>query len=236
MSIATLRNLLACALALSLAALSLPAEAQSYRCVGKDGKKYYGSTIPTQCIGQPIEQMSAQGVVIRRFDAPVSESERAAKEAEAAKKREEDTVAKEERRRNNALLATYASEKDIDEARSRTLADNQKATKEVEARIAAIRKRQEAFDKEMEFYSEGAARPADKGAKAKPGASAPKAGAKPPPKLMEDIKNAEIDLKAQENLLAMRKKEVDTINTKYDEDKKRYQELRGKGPATQTKR
>ncbi len=80
----------------------------------------------------------------------------------------------------------------------------------------------------MEFYTEAAPKGgADKSGKGK----AAKAGAKPPPKLMEDIKNAEIDLKAQENSLLVRKKEVDNINAKYDEDKKRYQELttRAKG-------
>jgi hypothetical protein len=221
-------NLLLAAL---LALAPLAAEAQSYRCVGKDGKKYYGSTIPAQCVGLPIEQLSAQGVVIRRFDPHASEQERLAKEAEAAKKRDEDNVAKEESRRNRALLATYTSEKDIEEARGRQLAENQKAVKEVEVRIAEIKKRQATYDKEMEFYQEASAKPADKGGKGKPAADAakPKAGPKPPPKLMEDVKNAEIDLKAQQNLLAAKMKEVDVINTKYDEDKKRYLELTGKG-------
>ena len=39
----------------------LAAEAQSYRCIGKDGKRYYGSTIPSACYGVPVEQLSPQG-------------------------------------------------------------------------------------------------------------------------------------------------------------------------------
>ena len=47
--------------------------------------------------------------------------------------------------------------------------------------------------------------------------------------LIEDIKNSEIDLQAQEGLLAAKKKEVVAINAKYDEDKKRFIEAtRGK--------
>ena len=207
----------------ALLALPFAAQAQSYRCVGKDGKKYYGSTIPRQCIGQPVEQLSSQGTVIRRMggDTQASEAERAAKEAEAKKKREEDAIAKEERRRNNALLATYTSEKDIEEARARALGDNQKATKDVESRIAEIRKRQATYNKEMEFYADGAKK-SDKGAKKS-------AASKAPPKLLADMQNAEIDLKAQENLLAMRQKEVESINAKYDEDKKRFLELTKRG-------
>jgi hypothetical protein len=205
----------------------------TYRCTTVDGKKYYGATIPQQCLGQPIEQLSPSGTVMRRIDPEGDERARQAKEAEAAKKREEEVVLKEQSRRNRALLATYASEKDINEARVRALAENQKAIKEVEVRIAEIRKRQARYDKEMEFYTEGVAK---SDAKKKAGASAPAPkGAKPPPKLLDDIKNAEVDLKAQENLLTVKQKEVDGINAKYDEDLRRYLELTGKDASARGK-
>jgi hypothetical protein len=211
-------------LAALLGAAAAEASAQNYRCTGKDGKKYYSSTIPQACIGQPIEQLSPQGTVIRRFGGQTTEEDRAAKEAGAAKKREEDALAREERRRNQALLATYTSEKDIEDARARALVENDKAIKQVEARIAEVRKRQAGYDKEMEFYQE-APKAADKGGKAKPADAKGKSGAKPPQKLLDDIRNAEVDLKAQENLLATKKKEVQDVNAKYDEDKKHYLEL-----------
>ena len=205
----------------------------TYRCTTVDGKKYYGATIPQQCLGQPIEQLSPSGTVLRRIDPEGDERARQAKEAEAAKRREEEVVLKEQSRRNRALLATYASEKDINEARVRALAENQKAIKEVEVRIAEIRKRQARYDKEMEFYTEGVAK---SDAKKKVGASAPAPkGAKPPPKLLDDIKNAEVDLKAQENLLTVKQKEVDGINAKYDEDLRRYLELTGKDASARGK-
>jgi hypothetical protein len=185
----------------------LAANAQSFRCVGKDGKKYYGSAIPNPCIGQPIEQLNAQGTVIRRIDPVGDEKLRQAQEVELEKKKQEELVLREQRRRNQALLATYTSEKDIEEARARAIAENDKEVKEVELRIGAIRKRQAGYEKELEFY---------------------KGKNKPPAKLNEDMKNAEIDLKAQENLLSVKKKDSDGINARYDEDKRRYQELTGK--------
>lgn len=182
----------------------LAAEAQSFRCVGKDGKRYYGSTIPHECLGRPVEQLNAQGMVIKRIDPEGSEKERLAKEAEAAKKREEDVAAKEAARRNRALLATYTSERDIEDARSRALADNSKAVKDIEGRIEAIRKRQAGYEKELEFY---------------------KGKNQPPAKLAEDIKMAEDERRLQEAALERKKKEVDGINAKYDDDKRRYAEL-----------
>jgi hypothetical protein len=207
-------------LAAGLALAPMAAEAQSslsYRCVGNDGKKYYGSIIPPACAGRVVEQLSPQGQVVRRIDPEGDEKQRAAKEAEAVKKREQAAIANETARRNRALLATYTSEKDIEEARRRTLVENEKAIKDVEGRIGDIKKRQATYEKEMEFYKEGAPKAAEKGK--------PKGAAKPPAKLLEDMKNAEVDLQAHENLLAAKRKEVEGVNAKYDEDKRRFSEL-----------
>ena len=188
----------------ALLALPLAAQAQSYRCVGADGKKYYGQTIPPQCAGQVVEQLSPQGLVVRRFDPQATAAQRAAKQAEDAAKKKEDATAKEDQRRAKALLATYTSEKDIELARQRALENNEKAVKELEARVATLKKRHGELQKELDFYQ---------------------GKNKPPAKLEQDIKNAEIDLKAQEGLLAAKQKDVDAINAKYDDDKKRYLEL-----------
>jgi hypothetical protein len=205
---------------LAALAQSKAPQGHSYRCVTSDGKKYYGSTIPEQCVGRPVEVISSSGTVLQRIDAEADKKSRAAKEAEAARKLEVDNASREEARRNRALLATYTSEKDIEEARNRALAENAKLVKEVEARIDTIRKRQAGYAKEMEFYSDGGAKAADKG-KAKP-AAAPKSGAKPPPKLVEDIRMAEVDLKLQEEAADQLKKQVTIINAKYDDDRKRF--------------
>ena len=70
-------------IAIAIAALPMAAEAQSYRCVGKDGKKYYGQSVPPQCQGLPVEQLNAQGLVVKKFDAQASADERAKKEVAA---------------------------------------------------------------------------------------------------------------------------------------------------------
>src|SRR2546421_530459 len=97
-----------------------------------------------------------------------------------------------------------------DDARARALKDNQETVRDVENKIEALKKRRAGYDKELEFYQ-------DK-----------KGGAQLPAKLAEDIKNTEIDLRAQEELLAVKRKEVDVINARYDDDRKRYGELTGR--------
>ena len=191
-------------LAAALALAPLGAAAQSFRCTGKDGKKYYGQSIPPQCVGQPVEQLNAQGMVVRRMDAQVSAEERAKKEAEEAERKKREIVSKEQGRRDRALLATYTTEKDVENARARALADNEAAVKEIEKRVAALKKRYSELEKDLEFYQ---------------------GKNKPPAKHLQDMKNTEIDLKGQQSLLAAKQKEVDLINAKYDDDKKRYLEL-----------
>jgi hypothetical protein len=191
-------------LAASLALLPFAAEAQSYRCTGKDGKKYYGSAVPPQCLGQPVEQLNAQGLVVKRFDAAASAAEREKKLAEEEERKKREAVSKEEGRRNRALLATYTNEKDIEDARARALRENEAAVKDIEKRIGGLKKRQETLKKELEFYT---------------------GKNKPPAKLEQDIKSAEFDVKTQEDLMATKKKEVEQINARYDDDKRRYKEL-----------
>ena len=193
----------ACALA-PLAAEAQQIESLTYRCVGKDRKTYYGQTPPPQCMGMPLEMLNKQGVVVKRIDPQADAEKKVLKEAGEAKKREEDAVLKERLRRDKALLASYASEGDIEASRKRALLDNEKAIQEIDARIASVKKHQTELAKEMEFY---------------------KGKNKPPAKLAQDVKNADTDLKAQEGLRDLKKKDADAINAKYDEDKRRYIEL-----------
>jgi len=203
------RTLLIAGCALLMAPLAAQAQV-TYRCTGSDGKKYYGSTIPPQCFGRLVEQLNSQGLVVRRIDPEAEEKARAEKEASSEKNEKEEAASREETRRSRALLATYTSERDIEDARRRALEDNERAVQDVESKIEALKKRRAGYEKELEFYKDGT----DK-----------KAKAGPPAKLTNDIRNSDIDLKAQEDLLAAKKKEVAVINTKYDQDKKRFAEL-----------
>ena len=145
---------------------------------------------------------------MKRIDPEGDEKARLAKEAEEQKRREMEVAQKDAQRRHRALLATYTSEKDIEEARARALREHRMQLQEVETRVEAIKKRQARHEKDLELYKESG-----KGT--------------PPARLQEEITNAEIDLKAQETLLAAKKKEAEGINARYDDDRRRYQEATG---------
>ncbi len=203
---ARIRSFTLLAAALALTPLLADAQGRStFRCTGGDGKKYYGNTIPPQCYGRLVEQLNTQGMVVKRIDPDANDKDQEAKAAEKAAKEKYDAANRETQRRNRALLATYTSEKDIEEQRGRALADNQKTVREIEQRVADLKKRRAGFDKELEFYQDKKGAPA-----------------KVPPKLQEEIRQAEFDIKVQQESLETKKREVNTINAKYDDDRKRF--------------
>jgi hypothetical protein len=198
------RNAAAGALCAVLALAPLAAEAQSYRCIDKEGRKIYGQVIPTGCYGVVVEQLSPQGIVVRRIEPPPTPRQIADTAAEEQKRRDDAEAAKIQARLDNALLATYPSIGSIDEARGRALRQATATVTDLEAGIEQLRQRETALNKELATY---------------------KSGRKPPAKLVDDLHQVELDLAAQAALLAAKQKDIEAINARYDEDKKRYADL-----------
>jgi hypothetical protein len=200
-----------------LAAAPAAAQERMYKCVDARGKTYYTQVPPPECLGRDTQELNKSGSLIRKNPAviPLSPAQEQAREAERKKKIEEEEKSKEERRKNLALLNTYSSEKDIDDARARALQEAQTAIEDTERAIAGAQKRRQELESEKEFYVK-----------------------KPMPlKLKRDISNNEIEITNQTVLLDAKKKEISTINAKYNEDKRRYVELTsGKAGATAQKK
>ena len=189
------------------------AQQRMYKCVDEKGKVYYTQVPPKQCLGKEIEEISRQGRVTKRTEAALTPEQEAAREEERKKQQEQEIAAREEKRKNEALLNTYSSEKDLEDARGRVLKDNEVAIQETEKRIAGAEQRKKELDQEKEFYLK-----------------------KPmPPKLAQDMKNNEVEIRNQRELLEAKRKQVANINAKYDEDKRRYVALTRGAPASASK-
>jgi hypothetical protein len=194
--------LLSCAV-LAPALAQQPAPQRMYKCIDARGKVYYTQVPPRECLGRDTQELNKSGTVMRKTERAATPAEIQAREAERKKKSEQDERAKEERRRNTALLNTYSSEKDVEDQRTRALKEAQAAIESTEKTIAGAQKRQKELEVEKEFYVK-----------------------KPMPlKLRNEISNVDIEIKNQTALLESKKKEISSINTKYDEDKRRYIEL-----------
>jgi hypothetical protein len=79
----------------------------------------------------------------------------------------------------------------------------EQAIKASETKIADAEKRRAGFDREKEFYAR-----------------------KPlPARLEQDIQENEFRIRRERELVESRKKEISTINARYDDDKSRYLEI-----------
>ena len=189
---------------LLLAALPLPAHAaKSYCCADERGRQVCGDTLPRECYGRAYREVGERGTTLRKFEAPLTPEQKAQREAELEKKKKEERAAMEEMRKNQALLNTYASEKDVDIARERALADVENSAKEAQRKFDEALKRKKKLDLELEFYKK-----------------------KPiPPELQGQIKSSDSEIKAQQIAIESKKTEMEQVRVRFEQEKKRYLEL-----------
>lgn len=195
--------------ATALLALDAAAQTRIFCCDDARGRKVCGDFLPAACQGRAYEERDTRGFVSRKVEAPLTAEQQARRDAEMARKDEEKKKADEERRRTLALLSTYSSEKDIDHARDRSLAEIEKNMKESEKRLGEANKKKQKLDADREFY------------KGKP----------LPEQVKAQVRDNDKEIAAQKAAVAARAKEMDEVRARFAEEKRRYLELTGKKPS-----
>ena len=178
-----------------------------------EGGRICGDSLPEQCRGKAYRILDSSGNVLKEVGPPLTAEQKAQVAAEALRKKELEEQAKEQRRKDQALLDTYATPQDIDLAQSKAEADVNLAMKGAENRIAAARKQRKKFEEEAEFYKKKAL----------------------PPEVAKGIRDADHEIKTQQELLDVKKGDAATIKAKYDADRKRYGELTGRNTTAPAK-
>ena len=174
-----------------------------YCCVDVNGKQVCGDLLPQACYGRAYRELGPNGQTLRNIEAPLTAEQRAARTAEEAQRKVDEAILREKQRKDQALLNTYGSEKDIEFMLMRAQTDVQKSISAAETKIAEIRTQRKVFENEAEFYKKK----------------------KLPPEVQKGLRDADYEIKVQEYLIESKKKELDLIRIKYDEDLRRYQEI-----------
>jgi len=199
----------AAGLAILLSALALPVAAQQsnklYCC---DGGRICADSLPVQCRGKAFRILDDKGNVIKEVGPPLTPEQKAQLVLEEKQRKEAEEKLKEQRRKDQALLDTYATLEDIDVAQRKAENDINLAIKDIEGKIEVSKKKRKKFEDEAEFYKKKTL----------------------PVEVAKGLGEADHEIKTQQELLAVKQGDLQTIKTKYDTDRKRYIELTGARP------
>jgi hypothetical protein len=177
-------------------------------CCDVDGHRLCGDNLPAQCYSRAHQEISSSGAA-KSFGPPPTPEQKAQLAAEQRKQKQEAEKAAEQRRRDAALVASYGSEKDIDDKRDRAVAEAQKNLQQAQDRYAAAAKRKQQLDNEAEFYLK---RPM-------------------PAQLKAQVKENQTELAAQQKAVDDRKQDIEDIRARYAAEKQRYIMLTRGAPA-----
>ena len=195
-------------LLLGLAASAAHA-ARTFCCTDEKGQQRCGDVLPEACYSRAYVEYNEAGTRVRNVDAPLTEAQQAARDAEEKKKREIAEAAERQQRADQALLSTYADEKDLDTARDRAVVEVERSIKLAEEELADLNKTKAKLATDIEFF------------KNKP----------PPPNLKQKIERNQTALIEQQAAIEQKKREAEETRAKFEGYRKRLQELKNKGKA-----
>ena len=186
-----------------------------YTCKDTSGKTITSDRPLPECQGREGRVLSKTGTTVQTIEAPLTDEQKAAREAEEEKKKETAVVRAEQLRRDKALLGTYQNLDDLESKRQRALLQVEREMRESEKRMSLLEKTEQENKQEQEFYKRK----------------------QMPVELKRRVDENEGALRAEKLLLASKKGEIVQVNQKFDDDKKRYTELTagpGKGKPAAT--
>lgn len=196
-------------LLLALAANGTFATGEFYCCADPvSGRRICADSLPDQCRGRTHRIFDSGGNLLKEVGPPLTPEQKAelANESRRAKLQEDST--REQRRKDQALLDTYASPQDIDLAQNKAETDVKLALQDTQARIDEARNRRKKAETEAEFYRKKAM----------------------PAELVKELRTHEHEIRIQQELLEVKKREFDLVKAKYDADRKRYYEITKRTP------
>ncbi len=192
-------------LAGALLLLTGPLYAAAYKCQDDKGAWHYGDTLPPECYKKPAQEIGKTGVLGKKTEGELTPEQLKARDAEQKKKQEDQQKALVIQRRNTALLTTYSNAQEIDIAREKSLRQAEDTIRGIQQKIEDTQTRQVQLQKDVSSYK----------------------GKKLPLDLQKSVDDADKDLRNNQQLVVMKRKELDSIRAKFDDEKRTYLELTG---------
>lgn len=193
---------------LALALLHVPAsEARVYCCKDARGQQVCGDVLPAACADRGYRELNSQGATVKQVEAPMTEAQRAKRDADAKKARDEEMVRQEQRRRDTTLLNTYTSEREIDVARDRRITD-------IEELLSRLREQQQTLSERQKKLEKDAASFSAKGKRVPSG-------------IKDRLDTNGEDLRQIGENIAQKERDLVDTRKRFEEDRARFREIAG---------
>jgi hypothetical protein len=184
---------------------SLPAAAQTslYSCTTTAGKNITADLPPPECWNRPIKELRPDGSTRRVIEPPLSPAQQAAREAEERRQNDEAEKRRAQMRKDVALLETYGSEQDIEEARVRAVATREVVIERAHKRMDDLKGERRKLEDEKEFYTKRDM----------------------PEKLKRSFAGNAEAMQQQEKVIADANAEKARVNARFEAERQRFREL-----------
>lgn len=179
------------------------ADGPLYCCIDANGHRVCGNPLPQQCYSRAYKEISSSGR-IREVEAPLTNEERARKDAAERQRQEEEMRVAERRRRDRVLLESYTNVGEIERRRDSVVGG-------AEREIETLRRREkELADERLQIQQKIAAMKGKKGLLAR---------------AQEDLAANASEVDTLNRVILQKQREAETIRARFEEDRVRYLEL-----------
>ena len=190
-----------------LCCTGLTVHAATIKCwTNNEGVRECGTSIPPEFAQQGHEEINRQGRVVGEQDRAKTAEEIEAEKKQAAIELEKQQAEEDRARKDKILLDVYTKVEDIEKVRD----DNIVA---IQARITLAKSRIEKTRADLDKRIQAAA-------------EAERGGKTPNEALLKDIENLRLRVKNNEDFIAQRGSEIETIRASYSADIERFKELK----------
>ncbi|CAN5214074.1 hypothetical protein BH11PSE11_BH11PSE11_09370 [soil metagenome] len=206
-----MKTLVKSILFVTLAAVPWIAQAKIFMCKDSSGRTITSDRPIPECADRAVKELDNNGMARREIARPLTAEEAAQKKAEEEKRKVEAAAAAERSKNDQLLLARFATEKDLEVARRRTVDYARDQLKVESSSLAEAEKKLEGIQVELE-----AAKKRPKG---------------PGPDLLRRVEESEKLVKDRKKAVLDREALIAQSEASYSEMLKRFREIMGAAAA-----
>jgi len=187
---------------------------RTFKWVDNEGQTHYGNRVPPEYAKTERKEINEQGRTVKVYEAALTPEQRAAAEKAAELETRKKALAEKQAVHDRSLLATYASEQDMQLAREGKVASVEALLQLTNSRIESMKQRLHGLTEEAATYE--------------------RSGKKLPVSVEAQINNLRSQVTKNEAFVKEKEQELADINNQFDADITRFIELTAEQENPQT--